>query len=81
MLTITYDLLFQLRDVFGQKSNVSLVMDFMDTDLEVRCPFRLNMYQPLPPLLILNMNGLLIRWELIFFNFGLNVGSTQCWLE
>ncbi len=24
-----------LRDVFGHKSNVSLVMDFMDTDLEV----------------------------------------------
>ena len=28
--------LLQLRDVFGQKSNVSLVMDFMDTDLEVK---------------------------------------------
>ena len=26
---------FQLLDVFGQKSNVSLVFDFMDTDLEV----------------------------------------------
>ncbi len=24
-----------LRDVFGHKSNVSIVMDFMDTDLEV----------------------------------------------
>ena len=24
-----------LRDVFGHKSNVSLVMDFMDTDLEI----------------------------------------------
>ncbi len=27
--------LIGLRDVFGHKSNVSLVMDFMDTDLEV----------------------------------------------
>ena len=27
--------LLQLLDVFGQKSNVSLVFDFMDTDLEV----------------------------------------------
>ena len=26
----------QLLDVFGQKSNVSLVFDFMETDLEVR---------------------------------------------
>lgn len=26
---------FKLLDVFGQKSNVSLVFDFMDTDLEV----------------------------------------------
>ena len=25
----------ELRDVFGQRSNVSLVMDFMDTDLEI----------------------------------------------
>jgi cyclin-dependent kinase 7 len=25
----------ELRDVFGHKSNISLVMDFMDTDLEV----------------------------------------------
>ena len=24
-----------LRDVFGHKSNVSLVMDFMDTDMEI----------------------------------------------
>ena len=24
-----------LRDVFGHKSNISLVMDFMDTDLEI----------------------------------------------
>ena len=28
--------LLQLLDVFGQKSNVSLVFDFMETDLEVR---------------------------------------------
>ena len=28
--------LSQLLDVFGQKSNVSLVFDFMETDLEVR---------------------------------------------
>ena len=27
--------LFQLLDVFGHKSNVSLVFDFMETDLEV----------------------------------------------
>ncbi|XP_067941740.1 cyclin-dependent kinase 7-like [Watersipora subatra] len=27
--------IISLRDVFGQKSNVSLVMDFMDTDLEI----------------------------------------------
>ena len=26
---------FQLHDVFGHRSNVSLVFDFMDTDLEV----------------------------------------------
>ena len=30
-----YVLHFQLLDVFGHKSNVSLVFDFMDTDLEV----------------------------------------------
>ena len=28
-------LLLQLLDVFGHRSNVSLVFDFMDTDLEV----------------------------------------------
>ena len=26
---------FQLLDVFGHKSNISLVFDFMETDLEV----------------------------------------------
>lgn len=29
------DILFSISDVFGYKSNVSLVFDFMDTDLEV----------------------------------------------
>lgn len=29
--------LIGLLDVFGYKSNVSLVFDFMDTDLEVSC--------------------------------------------
>ena len=27
---------FQLLDAFGHKSNISLVFDFMETDLEVR---------------------------------------------
>jgi len=27
--------MLQLLDVFGQKSNISLVFDFMETDLEV----------------------------------------------
>ena len=30
-----HDNVIALRDVFGHKSNVSLVMDFMDTDLEI----------------------------------------------
>lgn len=30
-----YSLQFLFTDVFGQKSNVSLVFDFMDTDLEI----------------------------------------------
>lgn len=30
-----YWLVFFFADVFGQKSNVSLVFDFMDTDLEI----------------------------------------------
>ena len=37
-------LLFQLLDVFGHKSNISLVFDFMDTDLEVGT----NVYRGLP---------------------------------
>ena len=32
---IQHDNIINLSDVFGHKSNVSLVMDFMDTDLEV----------------------------------------------
>jgi cyclin-dependent kinase 7 len=32
---IHHDNIINLIDVFGHKSNVSLVMDFMDTDLEV----------------------------------------------
>ena len=32
---ILHDNIINLIDVFGHKSNVSLVMDFMDTDLEV----------------------------------------------
>jgi len=32
---IQHDNIIRLSDVFGHKSNVSLVMDFMDTDLEV----------------------------------------------
>lgn len=29
-------LVLQLQDAFGHKSNISLVFDFMETDLEVR---------------------------------------------
>ena len=36
---IHHENVINLIDVFGHKSNVSLVMDFMDTDLEVRCHF------------------------------------------
>ena len=32
---LTFATIFQLLDVFGQKSNISLVFDFMETDLEV----------------------------------------------
>ena len=32
---LKHDNIIGLRDVFGHKSNVSIVMDFMDTDLEV----------------------------------------------
>ena len=43
---IQHDNIIRLSDVFGHKSNVSLVMDFMDTDLEViikvSCLFLLN---------------------------------------
>lgn len=31
---------FQLLDAFGHKSNISLVFDFMETDLEVRFFFK-----------------------------------------
>ena len=46
---IQHDNIIRLSDVFGHKSNVSLVMDFMDTDLEViikvSCLHLFNMYR------------------------------------
>lgn len=32
---LKHENLIELVDVFGQKSNISLVLDFMETDLEV----------------------------------------------
>lgn len=46
-MTRCYDktcVLFQLLDVFGQKSNVSLVFDFMDTDLEVSLLYSIHVW-------------------------------------
>ena len=47
---IHHENIINLIDVFGHKSNVSLVMDFMDTDLEViikviRTDNAMNLYQ------------------------------------
>ena len=38
---IQHENIINLTDVFGHKSNVSLVMDYMDTDLEVIIKVRL----------------------------------------
>ena len=37
--------LLQLLDVFGHKSNISLVFDFMETDLEVKYGFWLSIFK------------------------------------